>query len=326
MNQSFNLLEFFKTLWNWRKPILIVCGIAIVGSVVITDPHIMPPYYESTAIFYPLNPNMTSSGTLFSGGDAYMFGGSGDIDRILSIASSAPLELYIVNKFHLFRHYKIDSAKEDYPIYAVLKEFEENYRATKNEKGAIEISVMDIDKNLAAEIANAVVNKLDETNRDLLNENKKKILAIYKKKKVEKEQEVKKLTDSIFNLKQKNNLYTDIEDLASQVRNSRNSGNSDYDAALENVKVLEEKKKGAIRELNNNIVQFEQFEASINSEVSTLFILQKAFAPEKKTKPVRWVIVLASLLICFMLSALAILLIERFNFIKAAFKNAEPEN
>ncbi len=324
MEQPFNLIEFFKTLWNWRKPILIVAGVAIVGSTVITDPHIMPPYYESKAIFYPLNPNMTSSGTLFSGGDNYLFGGSNDIDRILSIASSAPLELYIVNKFHLFQHYKIDSANESYPIYAVLNELEDNYRATKNDKGAIEIIVQDHDKILAAQIANEIVTKLDETNRDLLNENKKKILEIYKKKKIEKDQEVKNLTDTIFNLKQQFNLYTDIEDLASQIKSSRAERTAGYDAALEKVKVLEEKKKGAIRELNNNIVQFEQFEASINSDVSTLFILQKAFAAERKSKPVRWIIVLGSLLAAFVLCSLAILLIERFKFIKAAFnKNAE---
>ena len=81
----------------------------------------------------------------------------------------------------------------------------------KNEKGAIEISVLDVDKNLAAEIANAVVNKLDETNRDLLNENKKKILAIYKKKKIEKEQEVKNLTDTIFDIKQRNNYIPTLK-------------------------------------------------------------------------------------------------------------------
>ena len=219
--EQFNLLAFFKTIWKWRKPVLIICGIAIVGSVVITDPHIMPPYFETSCSFYPLNPNMTSSGTLFSGGDNYLFGTSSDVDRVLSIAGSMPLELYIVNRFDLFHHYDIDSAHVQYPIYSVLKELEDNYRYEKNDKGAVVITVQDRDRFLAAQMANEIMNKIDQTNRDLLNENKKKILSIYQTKLKDKEAEVKNITDTIFNLKQQYNLYTDIGDLPSQIRSSQ---------------------------------------------------------------------------------------------------------
>jgi capsular polysaccharide biosynthesis protein len=320
--EQFNLISFFKLIWKWRKPVLIVCGVGLLGSIVITDPHIMPPYYQSGSIFYPLNPNMTSSGALFSSSESYLFGGNADVDRILSIASSAPLKLYIVNKFKLFQHYKIDSANQQYPIYTVLKELDNNYTFEKNDKGAVVITVQDHDRFLAAQMVNEIVNKIDQTNRDLLNDNKKKILEIYKTKMKDKEEELKRLTDTIFILKQEFNLYTDISDLPSQVRSSQGSNGATYDAASEKVKVLEEKKKGAIRELNNNIVQYEQYKASINTDVPTLFILEKAFPAEKKSKPVRWLIVLGTALVSFVICALAILLIERFKSIKAAFKNA----
>src|SRR4029077_5737603 len=112
------------------------------------------------------------------------------------------------------------------------------------------------------------------------------------------------------------NLYTDIDDLTSQVRNSKGPNGSNYDAASERVKVLEEKKKGAIRELNNSIVQFEQYKASISTDVPTLFVLEKAFPAEKKSKPVRWLIVVGTTIVCFVLASLAVLLIERFRNIK----------
>ena len=322
MEQSFNLLTFSKTVWKWRKPILIICGIAIIGSIVISDPHIMPPFYESTSSFYPLNPNLTSIGTLFSEGDNNLFGAGGDVDRILSIAGSIPLELYIIHRFNLFQHYKIDSSHERYPITTMLKELEENYTYEKNDKGAVVITVQDRDRFLAAQMANEIVNKIDQTNRDLLNENKKKILSIYQNKLNDKEIEVKNLTDTIFNLKQEFNLYTDIEDLPSQIKSNRAAQGSAYAAASERVKVLEEKKKGGIRELNNNIVQYEQYKASISSDVPTLFILGKAYPAERKSKPVRWLIVFTTTLISFVFCVLVILLIEQFKAIKVAFQNA----
>lgn len=322
MEQSFNLIVFFKTVWKWRKPILIICGVAIIGSVVISDPHIMPPYYESSSSFYPLNPNQTSIGTLFSDGDNSLFGVSGDVDRILSIAGSIPLELYIIHRFNLFQHYKIDSLHQRYPITTMLAELEKNYTYEKNDKGAVVITVQDEDRFLAAQMTNEIVNKIDQTNRDLLNENKKKILSIYQNKLRDKEIELKNLTDTIFNLKQEYNLYTDIEDLPAEVKSNRGALGSGYAAASEKVKVLEEKKKGAIRELNNNIVQFEQYKASINTDVPTLFILGKGYPAERKSKPVRWLILVGTVLISFVFCVLAVLLIERFKVIKAAFKNA----
>lgn len=282
----------------------------------------MAPRYESVAAFYPLNPNITSSGTLFSGESEYLFGSSSDVDRILSIANSSPLKLYIIHKFGLFQHYEIDSSREKFPIFSILNEFEDNYTFEKNDKGAVVITVQDKDRFMASQIANEIVNKIDQTNRDLLNENKRKILIIYEKKLSDKETEVKSLTDTIFNLKHQFNLYTSIADLDEQVQKSRNVRGAEYDEASERVKVLEEKKKGAIRELNNSIVQFEQYKASINTDVPTLFILEKAYPAEKKSKPVRWLIVVGTALITFILSALAVLLIERFKAIKASFQNA----
>ena len=50
------------------------------------------------------------------------------------------------------------------------------------------ITVQDHDRFLAAQMVNEIVNKIDQTNRDLLNDNKKKILEIYKNKMKDKEE------------------------------------------------------------------------------------------------------------------------------------------
>jgi capsular polysaccharide biosynthesis protein len=325
MNQSFNLISFLKLLWKWKKPIGIVVAIGIVGSIIISDPHFMPPYYESITTIYPLNPNLTQSSNLFGDNAQGYFGTNADIDRILSIAGSVPLKLFLVNKFDLFKHYKIDSAKERYPVEAVLRELHENYNFEKNDRGAIEITVWDRDPHIASEMANAIVAKIDLTNQELLNDNKKKILSIYEAKLNEKEAQVQMLSDSIFNLKQRFRLYSSIEDLPSQIKATRSELGADFDAATEKVKLLEEQKKGALRELNNNTVEYEQYKSTISSDVPTVYILEKAFPAEKKSKPVRWLIVLGTALASFVLASLAMLLIERFQNIKAAFtENAQP--
>ena len=326
MNNSFNIIEFLKLIWRWRKPVLIVIGVGIVGSIIVTDPHIMPPYYESISIIYPLNPNLTQSSNLFGLNAQGYFGTSADIDRILSIAGSVPLKMYIVHKFNLFKHYEIDSAKERYPTDAVLRELHNNYTFKKNDRGAIEISVLDQNRLMASDMANAIVEKIDQTNQELLNDNKKKILSIYAVKLNEKHDQVQKLSDSIFALKKNYNLFSTIENLPAQVKSLNSPQAMDMVAATEKVKVLEEQKKGALRELNNNTVEYEQYSATITSNVPTVYILEKAFPAERKTKPVRWLIVVGTAVVAFILSALAILLIERFKIIKAAFSENARTN
>lgn len=320
MNNSLNLIEFLKLVYKWRKPVLIVMGIGILGSVVITDPHIMPPYYESVSLIYPLNPNLTQSSNLFGDNAQGYFGTSADVDRILSIAGSVPLKMFIVKKFDLFKHYKIDSTRSKYPVEAVLRELHNNYTFEKNDRGAIEVTVYDRDPQVAADMANAIVAKIDETNQALLNDNKQKILSIYEVKLKEKQGQLQALGDTIFKLKQEFSLYSNIQDLPGQVSKLRAEKGAGFDQATEKVKVLEEQKKGAIRELNNNMIEYEQYKATINSTVPTVYVLEKAFKAERKSKPIRWLIVLGTILVTFVLSALTILMIERFRSFRIAFQ------
>ncbi len=322
MTNSSNLVNYIKLLWRWRKPILIVMITSIVGSIIISDPHIMPPYYESTSLIYPLNPNLTQSSNLFGDNAQGYFGGSGDIDRILSVAGSVSLKMHIVKKFNLFQHYKIDSSKERYPIYGVLEELDDNYQFEKNDRGAIKITVYDQDRNNAAAMVNNIVDQIDAINKELINENKVKILSIYESKLKKKQAELQALTDSIFMLKQRFRLYDDIDDLPSQIREFRASEGANYDAATEKVKLLEEQRKGALRELNNNNALYEQYRSTIDSEVPTLYVLEKAFPSERKAKPIRWIIVTGAALASFVLSAFAVLLIEQYKNIREAFKYA----
>jgi len=317
MNHPFNLIEFIRIVWRWKIPIGIICALSAVGAMIITDPHIMKPYFTSISVFYPLNPNNTSSSSLFLNEEQSYFGASADVDRILSIAGSVQLKMHIVNKYGLFEHYKIDSATSRYPTYDVLQELHGNYKFERNDKGAVEISVQDHSSTLAAEMANEIVYQIDAINRNTINDNKKKILEIFETKIKSKEIELQHLTDSIFNLKKKNNLYGSIELLKNQVRQMDSERGAQMDAASEQVKLLEEKKKGSIRELNNTVSLFEQYKSTISSNVPTLFVLEKAFPSEKKTKPVRWLVTVGTLLISFLLCSLAAVLIDRFKYIKA---------
>lgn len=65
MEKQLNLISVIRIILKWKKSILIVCAIALVGSIVISDPHIMKPYYASKSVILPSNPSITNSENMF---------------------------------------------------------------------------------------------------------------------------------------------------------------------------------------------------------------------------------------------------------------------
>jgi len=310
--ESPNLISLLRLILRWRKPLLIVTLLALVGSVVVTMPAIMPPKYKSQSVILAASPLMTSSQSLFVASGASYFGLEEDVDRLLSIAQSNDLKMFIVNKYKLFEHYDIDSADTRYPMFTVMKELEDNYTAVKNNRGAIEITVYDTDKEQAAAMANDIVAKIDDINNDIMLDSKMKIYSIYENKIKSKESEMNALSDSILSLKERSSRVNRLSDLRQAV--SATDGESRamaYDE--ERLSVLEERKKSGLRELNNTVSLAEQMKSTLNKDVSSVFVLERAVPAEKKSKPVRWIIVLASVLGAFFLSLVAAALIERFR-------------
>jgi capsular polysaccharide biosynthesis protein len=318
MQKQLNLVEIIRIIIRWKKPILIVVVIALVGSAIISDSHIMKPYYKATSVFYPSNPSMTSSQSMFVESQASgYFGNSDDVDRLIAIGNSAQLKSFIVRKFKLFDHYKIDSLSEDYPNYAVQNELEDNFKVEKTDKGAIEVTVYDHDKIFAADMANAIVAKIDDINKVILNENKLKMLSIYTNKIKDKEKEIAVTTDSIVAIKYRFNMLNGVSDL-NEISSLKGDERTRFDQAYETYKVLEDKKEASLRELNSSVASAEQFKATINNDVPTIYVIEKAYPAEKKSKPIRWLVVLSSVLIAFVVTLITTVVIERYPNIKAA--------
>src|SRR3954462_4782914 len=136
------MLEILKIVMTWKKQILLFTLLMIIISAVITMPFIMPPYFKSKMVFYLSNPISTDRAALFNEkevGGVSIFGGKEDINRFLTILNSAPVSLYVIDKYDLGRHYKIKGDKTPLFTYYTQKEFYSNFNAVRNDLGAIEV-------------------------------------------------------------------------------------------------------------------------------------------------------------------------------------------
>lgn len=203
---SDNLLGVFSFIYAQRRRVLTFCGIVALGSVIISL--FLPNYYKATTVFYPASPELANPELIFgyTGQVTNYYGGDRDLDRLAEIANSREVMDYLIARFRLYDHYEIDSTAR-FAKHKVRKRFRKLYSALKNKNDAIELSVEDQDKELAAEIANAAREKINEIAVLMLKRSQEWLLASFENNIYRKRHEMKILADSIKILQERYNIY-----------------------------------------------------------------------------------------------------------------------
>ncbi|MBB4079968.1 capsule polysaccharide export protein KpsE/RkpR [Lewinella aquimaris] len=162
-----HLLGVLRTLWQWRKPVLITTLAGAVLSVIVSL--LLPTYYTGYTSFVVISPEQISIESTFgTGNNRIQFYGTGDdIDRLLSIAESNQLIDYMVDTFNLYGVYKLDSTTLKGPV-RVREEFQSLYEVERNPRDIIELTIEDRNPRRAAAMATAARRHIDAINLSLI--------------------------------------------------------------------------------------------------------------------------------------------------------------
>ena len=207
MSHRDNLLGLIGTIYRWRKALRNVTALALAGSAAFAL--WLPNYYQSTTVFYPASPEVSKPELIF-GSSAKMieyFGTDKDLDRLLEVATSDEVTDYLVGRFGLYRHYDVDSASSE-GLFWVRENFRSHYSVQKNKNDAIELSIEDTDPQLAADMANAAREKINEISQRLIKNTQGHFLASFDENIKVKQKELDKLADSVRTLQNKYGIYS----------------------------------------------------------------------------------------------------------------------
>ena len=162
-----HLLGVLRSLWQWRKPILYLTLAGTLLAVVISL--LLPAYYTGATTFVVISPEQVSIEGVFGnrGGRTQFYGTGDDIDRIMAVAESDELVDFMIERFHLYRVYDIDSTKQKAPDY-VRKEFLSLYDVTKTPRDAVELEIQDRSPARAAAMASTALDQINAISLDLI--------------------------------------------------------------------------------------------------------------------------------------------------------------
>ena len=136
-----NNLSIFKKLYKAKKHIALSTGTAIVLSLLYT--FIIKPVYVSTAYVYPSS--------------LAVYGQESETEQLLQFLESNEIQLYLIKKLNLAKHYNIDTTKENY--LQKLKEIVgSKIKIAKTKYESIEIRAADYNPDTAKLLVNEIIN------------------------------------------------------------------------------------------------------------------------------------------------------------------------
>ena len=312
---------------EYRKSILIILAVAALCAIIFSAPFFITPLYKSTTIIYPTSSNSISkvliSTTYQSEKDIMNFGEDEQTEQMLQVLNSNRVRDKVISRFNLMEHYNIKPDSK-YPYTKLNKLYDARIKFRRTEYNAVKITVLDSDPALSAQMANDIAEIFDST----MNQMQKEV-AIQAFRLVEEEyatlwNEMHELEDSLNTLRKLGvfDYESQVEMLSQQLAVELGKGNTQGIKNIqEQLDILAEYGGAsyAINErLDNDRLQlslvkskYEEAKVDATQYIPHKFVVTSAFQAERKSYPVRWIIVVVTVLSTFLLLIFCIVFYDR---------------
>lgn len=312
MTNFFNNQNLVEIIWKWRMHFIIVGILAIVVSTIFSSSTFIKPKYKSTALIYPSN-------------NIYLFSDESESEQLLEIINSLDIKLRMIDAFNLGEAYKISKEEPQYLTF-VLAEFNDNVKFKKTQYETVEISVLDTDPQRACNMCDSIIRFLDEK-VGLMHKIKHEEVATIAKK------DYALISHKVDSLEEKLNFFrteyqildyrTQAEEitkgmvkvLANQQKNT--AGGKELSQWLKNLsekggeyEILDKQQRRLVSLKDSVMKVYDQSVSNANKKIIYGQRVQNPIPADKKSYPVRSIILLLSTFSALFVALLVVLLIE----------------
>ncbi len=301
MNAYFNNENLIRFIIRKKIIFLIVTIVAIVVSIVFSGPKFITPLYKSSAILYPSN--------------LYTFSDENETEQMLQFLRSDDIILQLIEDFDLYQHYNIpQNAKHAQTL--VTKKLKSNLSISKSQYEGVEIKIYDKDPKQAKIMVDSVISYYNKLVKSQHNRKYKEVMSasLFEMNRIKKQ--VDSLNRKISNLR----LSTKVLDAKKQARILKPSNDELYNNFLKNkeqLMILDT----VLTNLNHLFVaekiKYEKAYREYQKDIKYYIWVSKPQVADKKSYPIRWLIVLLSLIGTYIVTFITLSILD---------KNKEQQN
>lgn len=299
MDNYFNNTSLFKVIFKWKWHIIAITVIAAVLGAVFSGPTFITPKYKSEAILYPSNVSAYSDETF--------------TEQMLQIMESQDIMDSVVENFDLMKHYEIG---KDYKYWktALIGEYRDNVSISKTPYDAVKIKVLDKDPQIACDMVNDIIRLYDQKVGKLHKIKRWETVQMYKKQLDEKSIFIDSLKKELSEITGNNDIinysYLSGENSIAYFNSNLKKDNETNDFLPEVISLIELISNESINYTDIRL-EYEQELRFYNADMTFSNIISEPFAADKKSYPVRWVIVSLCSISAFILSIFVIYTMDR---------------
>ena len=261
--------------------------------------------------------------------DLLEYGETEDAERLLQILNSDRIRNRIIQKYDLWKHYDIEQASAG--AQSLLgKQYNSNVDARLTRYGSIEVAVLDRDPKQAADMANDIAFLADSVANRLRNERAQEALVYAGSSLSQVQEEIQSMETRLGKL-----YELGVYDFATQIEGL----NEQYATALAKGSGNAEKIRRQMAEISlhandfnklSNLIEaaydreailkkrFELMKLDAETQMPSAFIVDSAAPADKKSKPIRWLIVAMTVASTLALALLILLAAENLKEPQAA--------
>lgn len=301
MESFFKNKSLVEVISRWKIHLAVIAIVSAGIGVFISSPVVMIPKFKSTALIYPVN--------------IYVYSEESTTEQMLQVLNSNDIKEKMLKAFDLAKHYKIDP-KDPQFYTSFLGEYDDNVSINKTEYESVEIRVLDKDPQVASNMVDSIISFYDQ-----------KIASLHRKKHKEAMEISKEILDKkIIELdsleaKQKEIRQTyGILSFGSQANEATKGEIQGNNKAKELFKNLQD--KGSYSQRVDTLVwyarrdylyfknQYETELREIKKDITYSQIISYPYPADKKSYPVRWAVVLLTVISSIIFSLIVISFIE----------------
>jgi capsular polysaccharide biosynthesis protein len=312
MTNFFDNQNLLQILWKWKKHLIIVGLLAFLISAIFSSSFFIKPKFKSVARIYPSN-------------NIYTFSDESESEQLLEIINSQDIKFKVIDVFNLSEVYGISKQDPQYLTY-MMAEFNDNVSFKKTEYETIEIQVLDIDPQRACTMCDSIISLLDQKVRSMHRIKYEEVAQIARKDlnlvkhnidSVQVRLNVLRKDYNILDYKSQAEEITKgmVKVLAEQKKNT--SGGKELEQWMKNLsekggeyQLLDNQQRFLVSQLDSIEKIYNQSLSSAGKKITYGQRVQNPVPADKKSYPLRSLIVLVSTLAALFCALLVILLLE----------------
>ena len=316
-NTQFDLFWLFRILRKHLISLLIVFFITLTISSVVSV-FFMEEKFQSSVIIFPTITNSAST----SLETALEFGGEGESEQLLEVLNSNEIRDSIILKFNLFQRYNLNP-DELYAKTKINELYIEHISFKKTRFNSIQISVLDKDPHVASDIANEYLALIDLVMTRIRQDRANQAISILEKRKQLLTTQKDIAQDSLkrfhelgmIKIAHQTERLTEQYAIALAANNisGANRIKKELNLFAKHVGPMEEALRTTWKiedELAEISILSDKIKVDAEYTYHNKFVISRAFPADKKSYPVRWLVVFSSLISVLSFTVLLIVIIE----------------